>query len=269
MSQQRYLFDNAAEQAGQRFASLEAVFDPWTESRLARVGVGPGWRCLEIGGGGGSIAGWLAERVGADGHVLVTDLDPRYLIGLATRGLPNVEVRQHNIVTDPLPENAFDLIHERLVLIHLAEREAVVRKLVAALRPGGWLVLEDFASPMIDRTWPVANADDAALFAKAFPALRQMLMQRGADTTWAPRVHQVLRAAGLVDIGAAGFFMLTPGGTPGALVDSANFSQVRAEAVASGLLRDAEIDRILALNDDPNFAISSNVLISTWGRRPA
>jgi ubiquinone/menaquinone biosynthesis C-methylase UbiE len=267
MSQQRYLFDNAAEQAGQRFASLEAVFDPWTESRLAGVGVGPGWRCLEIGGGGGSIAGWLAERVGADGHVLVTDLDPRYLSGLAARSLPSVEVRQHNIVTDPLPEQAFDLIHERLVLIHVAEREAVVRKLVAALRPGGWLVLEDFASPMIDRTWTVHNAVDAALFTKAFAALRRLLMNRGADTTWAPRVHQSLRAAGLVDVGAAGYFMLTQGGTPGPLVDSANFSQVRAEAVASGLLSDAEIDRVLTLNADPNFAISSNVLISTWGRR--
>jgi ubiquinone/menaquinone biosynthesis C-methylase UbiE len=267
MNQGQYLFDNAAEQAGQRFASLEAVFDPWTESQLARTGVGPGWRCLEIGGGGGSIAGWLAERVGAEGHVLVTDLDPRYLSGLAARELPNVEVRQHNIVNDPLPDDAFDLIHERLVLIHLAEREAVVRKLVAALRPGGWLVLEDFASRLLDRAWPASEPADAELYARGLATIQRLLAGRGADVTWAQRAHQLLRDLGLVDVGAAGYFMLTQGGTLGPQVDRANIMQVRAEAVAAGLLSDAEVDRMVALTADPTFAVSSNPLLTTWGRR--
>ena len=267
MRQNQYLFDNAAEQSAQRFASLEAVFDPWTQTQLARTGVGQGWRCLEIGGGGGSVAAWLAERVGPEGNVLVTDIDPRHLATLAARGLPNVEVRQHNIITDPLPESAFDLIHERLVLIHLAQREDVVRKLAAALRPGGWLVLEDFASRLIDRTWPVTDPTASALFAKALPVMGRLLADRGADVTWAQRAHQHLRQLGLVEVGAAGFFTVTQGGTPGALVDSANFSQVRAEAVAAGSLSDAEIDGILALTEDPAFTLSSNPLITTWGRR--
>jgi trans-aconitate methyltransferase len=49
-------------------------------------------------------------------------------------------------VTDPLPDAAFDLIHARLVLIHVPEREEVLARLVAALKPGGWMVEEEFDS---------------------------------------------------------------------------------------------------------------------------
>jgi len=68
-----YLFDHAAPQASQRFASLETLYDPWTIRHLETTGIGPGWQCWEIGAGGGSIAAWLAERCGPTGHVLVND----------------------------------------------------------------------------------------------------------------------------------------------------------------------------------------------------
>ena len=58
-----------------------------------------GWRCLEVGGGSGSIANWLADRVGDTGSVVVTDIDPRFLNRSPRR---NVEVRRHDISTDPL-----------------------------------------------------------------------------------------------------------------------------------------------------------------------
>src|ERR1700730_17336205 len=93
-----YLLNNAAREAPARFDALSAMYDRATIQYLENTGVGPGWQCLEVGGGGGSIAAWLATRVGPTGHVLVTDLDPRFLEPLDT---PNVEVRRHNIVTDP------------------------------------------------------------------------------------------------------------------------------------------------------------------------
>lgn len=52
----------------------------------------------------------------------------------------------HDIVKDPLPAHSFDLIHARLVLAHLPARDQVLPRLVASLRPGGWLVVEDFDS---------------------------------------------------------------------------------------------------------------------------
>lgn len=58
---------------------LEATFDPSTIGYLTGVGVTAGWACWEIGAGGGSIARWLAERVGPTGSVLATDIDPRFI----------------------------------------------------------------------------------------------------------------------------------------------------------------------------------------------
>ena len=108
----RYLLDNGRQEAADRFAALAALFDPTSTRHLERCGVGPGWRCLEVGAGGGSIATWLADRVGASGSVLATDIEPRFLTALAA---PSLQVRRHDIGVDALPQGAFDLVHARLV----------------------------------------------------------------------------------------------------------------------------------------------------------
>jgi len=70
-----YAFDNAAPQAGDRFANLSALYDEVTCRHLDRFGIDTGWDCLEVGAGGGSIARFMSMRVGPRGHVLATDLD--------------------------------------------------------------------------------------------------------------------------------------------------------------------------------------------------
>jgi ubiquinone/menaquinone biosynthesis C-methylase UbiE len=102
-----YLLDNAAPQAPDRFGALAAIFDPGTTRHLDGVGIKEGWRCLEIGAGGGSIARWMADRVGVTGQVVATDIDPRHL---ATDGRTNIEVRTHDVATQPLPDATFDLV---------------------------------------------------------------------------------------------------------------------------------------------------------------
>jgi hypothetical protein len=102
-----YLLDNAAREARGRFDAIPALFERGTICHLENRGVRAGWQCLEVRAGGGSIAAWLATRVGPTGRVLVTDVDPRFLEPL---DVPDVEVLVHNIVTDFLPEDAFDLI---------------------------------------------------------------------------------------------------------------------------------------------------------------
>jgi ubiquinone/menaquinone biosynthesis C-methylase UbiE len=128
---------------GDRFAALEKLFDAGTIQLLDERGVAGGWHCLEVGSGRGSIAAWLSERVGPTGRVIATDINTRFLDTLQR---PNLELRRHNIVTDPLPEDEFDLVHVRLVLMHLPERDAVLGRLINALKPGGWLIDEEFDS---------------------------------------------------------------------------------------------------------------------------
>src|SRR6516165_12269207 len=97
-----------------RLSLLERIFDPL--SRRRRELVRPGWRCLEVGAGRGSIAVWLAKQVGENGLVVATDIDVTYLQRL---DVPNLEVREHNILTDPLDAlgpGSFDMVSLRLTL---------------------------------------------------------------------------------------------------------------------------------------------------------
>src|SRR6266550_2467298 len=136
-----YLFEHSWDQERRRLDVLEQVFDAASRDCLGRVPVPPGGRCLEVGAGAGSIARWLCARVGPAGRVVATDLDTGFLETLTEE---NLEVRRHDVVADELETEAFDLVHARLVVEHLPQRDRVLRRLVAALRPGGWLVLEDF-----------------------------------------------------------------------------------------------------------------------------
>src|SRR5215471_18531014 len=152
-----YLLDSAAPPAGQRFSGLEATFDGATFGYLAATGVGAGWSCWEIGAGGGSVARWVAGQVAPAGSVLATDLEIKWMVAESAA----VRVERHDVTADPIPENAYDLIHARLVLVHLPERDRILAALAAALRPGGWLVVEDFDSAFDGGTYP-ATADEGS-----------------------------------------------------------------------------------------------------------
>jgi hypothetical protein len=78
-----------------RLSLLERILDPLSHRR--RDFVRPGWRCLEVGAGRGSMAVWLAEQVGESGKVVATDIDVTYLERIH---LSNLEVRRHNILND-------------------------------------------------------------------------------------------------------------------------------------------------------------------------
>ena len=67
MITEEYLFDNDWKMARERLAALERDRDYATIRCLETASVAAGWHCLEIGGGGGSIAAWLCERVGSMG----------------------------------------------------------------------------------------------------------------------------------------------------------------------------------------------------------
>jgi SAM-dependent methyltransferase len=259
-----YIFDNAAErETEQRFSSLESLYDPLTTRHLEATGIGAGWRCWEIGGGSGSIGLWLSERVGPEGHVLMTDIDPRFL---TERGRSNLEVRRHD-VGDPPPDKAFDLIHTRLVLIHVPQREVAIARLVTALKPGGWLVVEDYDAMIIDRAFPCANADDAETARKCFRALRTLMELRGMDLSWGRTLYSRFVAAGLVNVEADAHLEFRQGGSPGARLDKANLHQVRDDLLRKQLIASEELDRLLQLLDDPDFVVASPVMFSARGQQ--
>jgi SAM-dependent methyltransferase len=244
-----------------RIHAAEDLLDEGTKRLIERCGIPRGAVCLEAGAGGGSIAQWLSALVGATGRVVATDLDVRALDELTEE---NLEVRRHDIVTDDLEENRYDLVHARLFLEHLPARDAVLAKLVRALRPGGVIVLESVdyvAAVPVSDLGATEHAHAQAVRLEAFTKL-------GLDLYLGRRLPAKLRAEGLVGIGNEGQVFVMEGGSPGARWFRLSLSHLRARLVGDGLLSDEEIDRMLALFDDPDWAAYSPIILAAWGRRP-
>lgn len=257
-----YLLDNARVEAGERFAWLAELFDGVTRGHVERLGVRAGSRCWEVGAGGPSIPEALATTVGPTGHVLATDIDPSWL---DSRG--GYEVHRHDIATDPPPQpGTYDLVHARLVLVHVPNRARALATMVAALRPGGWLLVED-ADPELQ---PLACLDEAGLAQQRANRLRrgvrELMIRRGADMRYGRTLPRALRAAGLEDVAADGYFPI--GGVACDRLESATVRMVRGDLLAAGLATDAEIDAHLATIDAGELDLSLAPLISAWGRRP-
>lgn len=261
--QGEYLLDSAAAHTGQRFCGLEATFDAATCRFLAATGVGAGWSCWEIGAGSGSIARWLAGQVAPGGSVLATDLEIKWMSAVPSP----VRVERHDVTCDPIPETAYDLIHARLVLIHLAERDRVLAALVAALRPGGWLLVEDFDTAFDDGTKPT-TADEAFLrFVNH--AFAQMLTLRGGDIGYSRTLPHRLERAGLRHVGGEGRLVFARGGSPGARVHVANLRQVGDHMAAAGLVTSEQVSRAISLLEDPAKIWAMPIMITAWGRKCA
>jgi SAM-dependent methyltransferase len=243
-----------------RHGHLSAGFDPGSARLLSRLGVAPGWQVLEVGAGGGGLARWLADQVGVDGHVLATDIDLQFVGDQPA----NVELRRHDIATDPLPADRFDLAHARAVLQHVARREHALANMVAATRPGGWVVIEDvdwlvFEHQELPEPFATLSATILASSVEAY----------GYDGHWGRRLLGALRAAGLDQVDSRGKVVTMKGATP-----SAEWYVLALERSAPALVADGRLDaglvvEALAQARDPDFAVLGPLTISAWGRRPA
>lgn len=262
-----YIFDQAAQRELDRLRALEDLYDDATKHRLTTLGVAAGWSCLEVGCGAGGVARWLAEMVGPDGHVVATDLDPRFLEGTA---LDNLDVRRHDILEDPLDESSFDLVHARAVLEHIPACQQALERMVTATRPGGWVVVEDsdFGGPMVAAAiryfLPVAEAH---LGERLMHAVGVLFQGVGANPNLGPALPGMLRSAGLVNIGAElhGSFVW---GARERDFGRLTVEHLREHMVGAGLVTEEEIERFLVLTQQPEFAYMPLPMMTVWGRRP-
>jgi SAM-dependent methyltransferase len=249
--------DTAASTEHERMALMERVFDPYTLRLLDRVGLAPGWRCLEVGAGGGSVAAAMAERAGA-ATVVATDLSIALLGPLAELG---VTVLRHDVTADPAP-GEFDLIHCRFVLEHLPARAEALRRMVSWLRPGGRLLVETGSSapelssrPEVRRAMAASNAALAA--------------RLGTDPAWARTLPLPLEAAGLADCGTEGVVHQVRGRSPMAHWLRAAYRLADEATIAAGTLSRADLELAYACYDDESFVDYTWLTIAAWGHRPA
>ena len=255
-----YAFDNVDEYASGRYRELSTLYDAQTIRHLEGTGIEKGWQCLEVGGGGGSITSWLCERVGDQGRVLATDIEPRFLRALSFN---NLEVHQHDIRVEGLPEYQFDLAHARLVLMHLPGRELALQRILASLKPGGWIVLEEFDTLSVFPDSAV-NPDEEEV-----PILRacyQVLNAHGVDLRFGRRLPLRLLANGLVNVGAEANLSLWKGQSPGTSLFKINFEDLADPIIRSGLMSQAEFEAALRRFDEQDFHMLSPTMWTAWGQ---
>ena len=258
----RYLLDNQQPEAGQRFDALSALFDPTTFRHVQDLGISVGWRVWEVGAGGPGVPSHLAAQVGPQGHVVATDIDTSWLGG----GETTYEVRRHDVGSEPSPEGLFDLVHARLVLVHVSRRVQALASMVAAVRPGGWLLLEEADPALQPLACPDEYGAEQALANKLKHGFRELLTERGVDLAYGRTLPRLLRDAGLLEVRSDAYFPM--GGPDCTELERATVEQVRSALVTAGIATDSEIERHLDNVSAGSLDLATSPLVSAWGRKP-
>jgi SAM-dependent methyltransferase len=251
-----YLLDHDRELEPYRLALLEHHADATSARRLRASGLRSGWRCLEVGAGRGSIARWLSNQVGPSGAVVALDLDTSLLAGLAE---PNIEVLSGDVVDVELPVCSFDLIHTRLVLMHIPERRRAIERMVSLLSPGGWLVLEEL-------DWMALVAEPDPERVALFEAFEQALAT--IDFECGRALLSEITEAGLIDTAADLRVDVIEGATPLARWEQLSVQALSDEVLSAGTATQRQIDQHLARLEDPDYRGLGFTWVGVRGRRP-
>lgn len=257
----QYLLGNEQPHAGERVEALGALFNAATFRHMDELGLARGWRVWEVGAGGPSVPRWLRQRVGDTGRVLATDIDTSLLEGDSDR---RYEVARHDVGVDAPPAADFDLVHARLVLVHVTRRHEALATMMRALRPGGWLLIEEADPQLQPLACPDEYGEDQRLANKIKHAFRELMRERGVDLAFGRTLARRLREAGCVAVASDGFFPI--GGPQCSELERLTTLQIGEQLIRSGLIRDDEVHRHLANLAAGRVDVATSPMVSAWGR---
>jgi hypothetical protein len=149
------------------------------------------------------------------------------------------------------------------VLQHLDRREAALARMVAATKPGGWIVAEDADfSTFEHQPIPEPLRTVCLTMQDAYTEMS------GHDRYLGRRLVSFLRDAGLVDVDADGHVFAMHGGQPSAEWYFLGVARAGPALVAAGLFDEDTFATALAQARDPQLAVLSPIAVAAWGRRP-
>ena len=236
---------------------------------LDQINIRSGARAVDIGCGPIGILDLLSERVGATGSVVGLEREERFVTmaraEIAQRGLSNVEVVQGAALSTGLPKSAFDLVHERLVMINVPTREALLKEMISLFRPGGTIILEDiddisYTCVPLHLSWTIL-----------LDAFHTTFHANGANAFIGRELTRYLRKAGIknvrvkIHVGA-----VSPGEYRRTHLLSL-LDVLHEKVVHSGVLTETQLsEHRAALIDhlkDPDTLLIDKLLVQAWGQK--
>ena len=268
-NQGEYLFGvNQAELERLRFQ--HGVWKGVTDRFFDRIGVCPGWQCLDVGAGPGFVTIDMRERVGENGGIVAIEPSQLYSDWLrgevARRGWVNVECLTAPAEEAIVPPGRFDLIFARWVLSFVSDPGAFFGRLIRSLKPGGVVAVEDYYYEGLS-LYPIGGP-----FGKMAEVVRAHYRGAGGDPYIAGALPEAFRKLGLVLIDFSPNCLA--GGPESAIMEWGHrFFTVHIDPmVQKGLLSRAEADTILAdwhaHRRNPDALFFSPIVVDVAARLP-
>lgn len=250
------------DQERERLERVAALTDPATFRYLSKnVGVGEGWRCAEVGAGAGSVVKWLANRIGHYGRVDAIDIDTDFLNEVEA---PNVRIIKQDITSTKLDPGSYDLVHAKILLMHLPDRERVLRELAAALKPGGWLLVEECDIRSIQRVDP-----PSPVLTRGASAMETFFYFMGADPGYGMKLLPAVKRTGLNVGGTDCQLTAVQAGTPEVKAVSMSLAKLAPAILKAGLMSESEVTEAFRQLDEPgDTVIYTPTTVSVWAQRP-
>ncbi len=252
-----------------RLNILSAAMEPYTKALLRALGVKEGVSFIDNGTGGGNVAMMVAGMAGPKGRVVATDADASILQLAAQeakeKGIENVEFITADIADCPY-RDVFDFAYARFLLSHLRDPAMALQKMVAAVRPGGMVVVEDvqFSGHFC---YPANEA-----FERYLRWYTSAVLRRHGNAEVGPQLPGLLAATGLTGVS---FDVVQPAFSTGQgkWMAWATLDRIKDALLNEGVAGAAQIEQTLAelktFTEDEQTMMSLPRIFRVWGVKKA
>jgi ubiquinone/menaquinone biosynthesis C-methylase UbiE len=240
---------------------------PDTAALFSRAGIGPGMTCVDLGCGGGEVTFELARLVGPGGSVTGVDMD-EVKLGLAQkaaveRAVSNVEFLTRNVNEWAGPD-AYDVVYARFLLQHLSEPVNLLRRMWAAVRPGGLVIVED---PDFDGWCCHPPNEGFDFFVRSYA---EVIRRRGGDHASGRKLYRYFLDAGIPTPQVALVQSVAVSGEAKELAWStldATSEAILSEGVATSSELTAALASLRQFTDDDTTLIARPRVFQLWSAR--
>ncbi len=257
----RYPIERSAGEI-ERLEIQSAAMAPDAAVLLDRIGVEPGWACLDLGCGPGGITALMKQRAGDAGRVVGLDADPVFLAHARQR-VPGAEFIQGDAYRTALAAASFDLVHMRFVAGTAGAPETLLAEAMRLARPGGVVALQEADIATLE-----CHPSNAAW--TRLRALLEAVFVAAGDPHMGRRLYALALGAGLADLHYRPFLVGVRAGDPMSDYLPATISSLRNVILARRLIAAAELEAALAQCRahlaDPETIFNTYTVAQVWGR---